>query len=133
MIREKLFSDDPTWDVNAQEAEFRAKLEADIRDIERDIALADKALALRASPGWEPFLKTVRALLDSRTEELILAKNPHDATLLQGRVRELRAVLSLMQRTESSVSVLRDRLQVRVKERDERFVGQKVKPLGATS
>jgi hypothetical protein len=133
VIREKLFSDDPTWDVNAQEAEFRAKLEADIRDIERDIALADKALALRASPGWEPFLKTVRALLDSRTEELILAKNPHDATLLQGRVRELRAVLSLMQRTESSVSVLRDRLQVRVKERDERFVGQKVKPLGATS
>lgn len=133
MLSEKILSNDPTWDVHAQEEEFRSKLDADIRDLERDIATAERALALRASPGWEPFLKAVRALLDSRMEEMILAKGDREAAVLQGRVRELRTILSLMQRTESNLSILRERLQVRVKTREERVLGQKVKPLGATS
>jgi hypothetical protein len=133
VIAEKILSADPFWDIRSQEGDFRQALELDIRDLEKGILTAEKALALRASPGWEPFLQTVRALLESRTAELVAAKTAHEATLLQGRVRELRAVLALMQQTEHSMQVLRDRLAVRIKERDARFAGQKVKPLGATS
>lgn len=133
MIEEKLISDDPTWDVRAHEDEVRLKLDADIRDLEGNIALAEKALALRASPGWEPFLQQVRANLAVRTDELILCKTPHETALLQGRVRELRAVLGLMQQAEGSVAVLQARLQERKTMRSERFVGDKMKPQGVTS
>lgn len=134
MIRDKVVVEDPFWDIRAQENALRADLEADIRDLQGAIGLAEKALALRASPGWEPFLTMMRQQLHNRTEELIGAATEREAFLLQGRVRELRSVLSLMGTAEQNVQVLRERLQAKVKERQERFLANnKVKPVGATS
>lgn len=134
MIGDKIKTDDPFWNIRSQESEFRGALDADIRDLEGAIGLAEKALALRASPGWEPFLQMMKAQLQARTDELVLSKSQHEASLLQGRVRELRAILALMQTAERNVQILRERLQVKLKERKERFLANdKVKPVGATS
>jgi hypothetical protein len=75
----------------------------------------------------------VRAAERTRMEDLVLAKTPHEATLLQGRVREVRAILSLMSDAERNVAALQDRLRHRLKERNDRFAGDKVKTVGATS
>lgn len=130
MIHEKLTNDDVFWNVRGQEQDYRRRLEADIRDLQGAIGLAEKALALRASPGWEPFLETVRAQLRIRTEELVLAKEDRETTLLQGRVRELRSVLALMDQAEAGLRTLEQRLRDRLQERENRIENDKVKPQG---
>ena len=128
-----IISEDPFWNVKAQENAARAEMDADIRDLEGAISLASKALALRSSPGWDQFLKVMQAQLTRRREELVLASDERAACILQGRCRELTAVLGLMKQAEDSVKTLNERLQGRLAERKDRFSGGKVKPVGAVT
>ncbi len=128
---EKMRQSDDLYNVKERERKERQQYDDDIRDLEGQIGLASKALALRASPGWEPFLMTVTALLDIRRESLILASDERSACLLQGRCRELTTVLGLMKLAEDSVRTLNERLQYRLAERDRRFRDGKVIPVGA--
>lgn len=128
---EKMRPSDDLYDVKAKELRERRAFDDDIRDLEGNIALASRALALRASPGWEPFLQTVEAQLVRRREELILASDERASCLLQGRCRELTTVLGLMKQAEGSVATLNERLQYRLAERDRRFRDGKVIPEGA--
>ena len=131
IAHEKMKPSDDFYDVKAKEKKELRDFDDDIRDLEGNIALASQALALRASPGWEPFLKTVEAQLARRREELILAPDERTSCLLQGRCRELTTVLGLMKQAEDSVATLNERLQYRLAERDRRFRDGKMIPVGA--
>lgn len=131
MTGNKFISDDPFWDIKNQEKIARADFDNDIRDLEGAIGIAEKAIALQRSPGWPEFVKALEVQLENRKDELMLADTPIAATLLQGRCREIRSILGLMRKAELSIEQLNERLAYRVEERDKRFSGGVVKPVGA--
>ena len=129
----KMTMDDPFWDVRAQEEDARQKIDMDIHDLEGQIGLAEKCLVLKAAPGWVEFVRLVEAQALRRREEMVLCLTDREAAVLQGRCREITSILGLMNRAEESVATLTERLQTRQAEREKRFSGGIVKPIGAIS
>lgn len=133
-LEAKLKPGDQFWDEKATERKFVEGLETEIRRLEGAIALADRMLVLTASPGWEPFVQALRDCQGYRRVELELCKgSDSEVRILQGRVREITAMLTLMTQTKQHSEVLSEKLkQLRVQKAAVVRPDGKVQPQGAT-
>jgi len=130
MIQEKLRPTDDFWDEKAQERSAVNRLDSEINNLKSAIGLAEKILALKGGPGWIEFVKAVEDCRAYRRQELSTGTDA-ELRILQGRCRELGAIVSLMTQTEVNTQTLAGRLQSLVLER-EVFVKPdgKVRPKG---
>lgn len=132
LTHEKLKPSDDFWDEKAQERHVIARLDAEINNLKGAVGMAEKILMLKGSGGWTDFVKAVEDCRLYRRQELELS-NGTDAELriVQGRCRELGAILSLMTQTEKNTELLVSRLKGLEEERT-LFVKPdgKVKPRG---
>lgn len=118
MIGEKLKSTDKFWDATAQERAVVDSIDAQINNIRGATTLAEKILALKGNAGWQEFVKAVEDCRAFRRQELELSSaGDAELRILQGRCRELGAILSLMTQTEKNTEALSARLQDLEKER----------------
>lgn len=132
VLQEKLSSVDDFWNEKAQEANYRRGIDSDIANLEGAVNLASKIFALKGNAGWQEFLKALQDCRTYRQQELELSNGTDgELRMLQGRCREIGAILSLMTQTEKNTEILANRLQVLKKER-EAFVKPdgKVQPKG---
>ena len=132
MIEEKLQHIDDTWDVKAQERMAVSKIDAEINNLRGAVGLAEKILALKGNAGWLEFVKAIEDCRAYRRQELELSAGTNDELrIMQGRCRELGAIVSLMTNTADNTSLLASRLEGLVEERA-LFVKDdgKVKPKG---
>ncbi len=129
----KLHPVDDFWDERAQEQKARRRLESEMGNLQGAIGLSEKMVVLKVSPGWEDYQKALMDCLEYRRQELVLADSDRDMRLLQGRCRELSAIISLMMRTESNTQQLASRLELLQKERDAYMPDGKIIPKGAVS
>ena len=135
MIQEKLKPTDDFWDQGVQERSAVNRLDSEINNLRGAIGLAQKILALKGGPGWIEFVKAVEDCRIYRRQELELSSGSDaDLRILQGRCRELGAIVSLMTQTEVNTQTLESRLQSLMLER-EVFVKAdgKVRPKGVHS
>ena len=129
---EKMKSSDDFWDEKAQERAVIQRLDSEIKNLQGAVNLASKILALKGNAGWIEFVKAIEDCRSYRRQELELsASSNDDLRILQGRCRELGAIVSLMTQTETNTEVLASRLKGLVEERT-LFVKPdgKVKPRG---
>lgn len=128
----KLETVDNFWNEGAQERKALQLIDAEIKNLNGAVNLASKILALKGNAGWLEFVKAVEDCRAYRRQELELSSGADaDLRILQGRCRELGAIVSLMTQTESNTEVLANRLGALQKERA-LFVTEdgKVKPRG---
>jgi hypothetical protein len=112
VIQEKLTPQNDFWDEKAQERRLRERLDEEIRKLDGTLGLAKKTLALQNAPGWQEFLKAVEDCRAHRRVELELCSGSNDEVrILQGRVRELGALLSMMKNLTSTSEHLEGRLR----------------------
>lgn len=112
-IIDKLRPQDDFWDEKEQERKVVRRLEAESDNLKSAIALAERMTVLKASPGWIPFVKAVEDCRAYRRVELELSVGTTaELRILQGRCRELGAILSLMNQTENNTGVLVSRLEI---------------------
>lgn len=118
-LREKLTPEDDFWLVKEQEKKQLEGLGTEIRNLESAITLGQKVLRLKGQPGWQEFVKSLEDMRSYRRQELELSVQP-DANLriLQGRCRELGAILSLVKNTEYNLELLANQLKAKQDERD---------------
>ena len=122
MIGEKLKPSDDLWDEKASEEIARRTLDAKINNLTGAVNLAKKILAIKGNAGWQEFVKAVEDCRVWRRQELELSTGTDaELRILQGRCRELGAILSLMVETEANTQTLVDRLQGLESERDAFF------------
>ena len=134
-LHDKLHPVDDFWDEKAQERAAVNRLDSEINNLKGAISLAEKIVALKGGPGWLEFVKAVEDCRVYRRQELELSQGSDaDLRILQGRCRELGAIVSLMTQTEANTQTLAVRLQGLVLERQV-FVKEdgKVKPKGVHS
>lgn len=118
ITQEKLRSVDNFWDEKAQERAVVADVDAQINNLKGAVNLASKIQALKGNAGWQEFLKAVEDCRSYRRQELELSSaSDAELRILQGRCRELGAILSLMTQTEKNTEILANRLQGLEKER----------------
>ena len=118
MIEEKLKAQDDFWDEKAQERLAVGRLDAEINNLKGAVGLAEKILALKGNAGWLEFVKAIEDCRAYRRQELELsARSNDDLRILQGRCRELGAIVSLMTHTEDNTKQLAGRLSSLVEER----------------
>lgn len=135
MLQEKLKSTDGFWDEKDRERAVVANLEARIANLRGAAALAEKVLAIRGNAGWSEFVKAVEDCRSYRRQQLELTdESDSEMRILQGRCRELGAILALMKQTEVNHQALAAQLRFLEEERA-LYVKEdgKVKPKGATS
>lgn len=112
MIQDKLKSSDSFWDEKAQERIIVQKIDAEINNLRGAVGLAEKILALKGNAGWQEFVKAVEDCRVYRRQELELSSGTDaELRILQGRCRELGAIVSLMTQTETNTAVLATRLK----------------------
>ena len=118
MIEEKLKSVDDFWDEKAQERMAVGRIDAEINNLKGAVGLAEKILALKGNAGWLEFVKAIEGCRAYRRQELELSAGTNDELrILQGRCRELGAIVSLMTHTEDNTKQLAGRLGSLVEER----------------
>lgn len=132
-IQAKLLPTDDFWNAPAHEKAIKHQIDVDSLNLRSAMALAEKMMALKASPGWEPFVKTIEDCRSYRQQELVMATTDTEMRILQGRCKELSAIISLMKHTEQNMKVLADRLEG-IQEQREALIRPdgKVKPRGPT-
>ena len=133
MIRQKLRSQDSFWNQKAQEEEIVRNLDTEIGNLKSALELADKVRMVQHSPGWDHFVKAVEDCRSYRRQEMELSSGTDtEMRILQGRVRELGAILGLMNKNQSNTKALSSRLEVLKLER-QTYVREdgKVQPKGA--
>jgi len=109
---EKMKPSDDFWNQKEQERQIVKRLDSEIGNLQGAITLAERMIVLKASPGWESFVKAVEGCRAYRRVELELSVGTTaDLRILQGRCRELGAILSLMNQTEKNTGVLASRLE----------------------
>jgi len=134
-LRDKLHPVDSFWDEKAQERLAIKQMDARINNLRGAIGLAEKILALKGNAGWQQFVKALEDCRAYRRQELELSEGTDaELRILQGRCRELGAVMSLLTQTETNTKTLVDRLQSLELERKV-FVNEdgKVRPKGVHS
>ncbi len=110
-LEQKLQSTDDFWSTKAQEEAAVRKLDTEIGTLKGAIGLAEKMMGLRASPGWLDFVKAVEGCKAWRQKELEACQGSNeDMRILQGRCRELNALLGMMGDTEKNTKLLAERL-----------------------
>lgn len=131
-ISDKLTPSDDFWSQKAQEKSYRDQLDSQISNLKGAVNLASKILALKGNAGWSEFQKAIEDCRAYRRVELELSTGTDaELRILQGRCRELGAILSLMTETEKNTETLATRLRGLTEER-EAFVRPdgKVQPRG---
>lgn len=109
---EKMRPSDDFWDQKEQERQVIKRLETESNNLRSAIATAERMTAIKRAPGWGAFVKAIEGMRDYRRTELELAAGDNAAVrILQGRCRELGAILSLMHETEQNTQVLVSRLE----------------------
>lgn len=109
---EKMKPSDDFWNQKEQERQIVKRLDTEAANLKGAINLAERMVVLKASPGWAPFVKAIEDMRAYRRTELELAAgNTADVRILQGRCRELGAILSLMKQTEQNTQFLASRLE----------------------
>ena len=112
LTHEKLKPSDSFWDEKAQERIVVQKLDSEINNLRGAVGLAEKILALKGNAGWQEFVKAIEDYRAFRRQELELcAGTDAELRILQGRCRELGAIVSLMTQTETNTEVLATRLK----------------------
>lgn len=107
MIQEKLKHTDDFWDAKAQERAVVTRLDTEIANLNSATALAEKILALKGNAGWQEFVKAIEDCRAHRRVELELSTGTDaELRILQGRCRELGAIVSLMTQTEKNTEAL---------------------------
>jgi len=131
-LHDKLHPVDDFWDERARERAVVGRVDAEINNLQGAIGLAEKILALKGNAGWQDFVKALEDCRAYRRQELELS-NGSDAELriLQGRCRELGAIMSLLTQNEANTKTLVSRLKGLTDERA-LYVTEdgKVKPRG---
>ncbi len=133
-LESKLSPVDDFWDQKGAEKKIVDDLNTEIRQLEGTIVLGRKMMALQSAPGWEPFVKALVDFRIYRRQELELCDgSDSDVRVLQGRVREITAVLSLMRHAERNIDRLEERLSQLQGHKESRVRPDgKVQPAGAT-
>lgn len=132
-LHDKYHPVDNFWDEKAQERSAIRRMDAEINNIKSAVSMGEKILALKGNAGWQDFVQAVEDARAYRRQELELSsEKDSDLRIIQGRCRELGAILSLMTQTEENTKALAGRLKSLISERD-RFVRPdgKLKPKGA--
>lgn len=112
MIQEKLRKTDEFWDMEAQEKAAVGRIDTEINNLRSATTLAEKILSLKGNAGWQEFVKAIEDCRAHRRTELELSTGTDaELRILQGRCRELGAIVSLMTQTEKNTEVLAARLQ----------------------
>lgn len=131
----KLRPSDDFYDVKEQERKVIARIDTESANLQSAIILAERMVVIKASPGWAPFVKAVEDMRAYRRVELELsAGTTAELRILQGRCKELGAILSLMNQTEQNKEVLTSRL-LHLEAEKAAYVREdgKVVPIGAVS
>lgn len=111
MIQEKLQPQDGFWDERLRERLVVEQLDAKINNLKGAVNLASKILALKGNAGWQEFVKAVEDCRAWRRQELELSSGADsELRILQGRCRELGAIVSLMTQTEVNTKALSTQL-----------------------
>ena len=111
MIQEKLQPQDGFWDERLRERLVVEQLDAKINNLKGAVNLASKILALKGNAGWQEFVKAVEDCRAWRRQELELSSgSDSDLRILQGRCRELGAIVSLMTQTQVNTKALSTQL-----------------------
>jgi hypothetical protein len=109
---EKLKPSDNFWDQKDQERLLIKKIDNEANNLRSAITTAERITAIKSAPGWDAFVKAIEGMRDYRRIELELAAgDTASVRILQGRCRELAAILSLMHQTENNTQVLVSRLE----------------------
>lgn len=109
---EKMRPSDDFWNQKEQERQIIKRLDTEANTLKSAIATAERITAIKSAPGWDAFVKAIEGMRDYRRSELELAAGDDAAVrILQGRCRELAAILSLMHQTEKNTQVLVSRLE----------------------
>lgn len=109
---EKMKPSDSFWDQKEQERQIIKRLDSEAHNLQSAITTAERIAAIKSAPGWTDFVKAIEGMRDYRRIELELAAGDDGAVrILQGRCRELGAILSLMNQTEQNKGVLVSRLE----------------------
>jgi hypothetical protein len=112
MIQEKLKGTDGFWDEKAQERLVVDRIDSEIGKLRGAVALAEKILDLKGNAGWVEFVKAIEDCRAHRRVELELSQQSDtEMRILQGRCRELGAIVSLMTQTEKNTEALVTRLR----------------------
>lgn len=109
-MRSKLAPDGSFWSDLAGQFDEKAakeKLDGQIAQQERAIALASRVLALRGAPGFEDFRKSLQDIRDYAIEQLTQTKASNDwMRVLQGQVQAYENMLAVMEKQESRLQAL---------------------------
>ncbi len=112
-LQQKLQPTDDFWSTKAQEEAVVRRLDTEIGTLKGAIGLAEKMMGLRSAPGWKDFVEAVEGCKAWRQKELEACQGSNeDLRILQGRCRELNALLGMMGDTEKNAKLLAERLGV---------------------
>lgn len=103
---------DDFWDIREQEKRVREALDNKIQSLKGAIQLADRIIAVQGQPGWEEFAKALEDCRVFRRQELELSSGTDgELRILQGRCRELGAMMALVRHTEKNRDALAQQLK----------------------
>lgn len=104
-------SNDPFWDVLKQEQAQERSLRVAIDKIEREVALAQRILALRSAPGFKEFQNAIDSMRAAQLKRLTEDKlSDTELRELRGRVQAYGEFLKLLSNAERSIEQLDGRL-----------------------
>lgn len=110
---EKMRPMDDMWHAKEQERQAVVSLNTQIESNVRGQALAEKVFTLKASPGWEPYVKELEKMRAQLRVELELCNGTDtDFRILQGRCRALGGILALMRDCENTLKGLAEQLHL---------------------
>ena len=99
-------------DVRETEREALRACKTRLDNAERQLAVAERASAIKGAPGFDAFVEKLTELRDAVTRELV-GTHATDAYLrvLQGKAQALGDILSIMKRGDSRLSQLAERVK----------------------
>ncbi len=107
----KMAPSDDFFNQKEQERKIIARIDTEATNLQSAITLAERLVVLKASPGWKPFVQAIEDMRAYRRQELEFSTgSDSELRILQGRCKELGAILSLMNRTDQNKEVLASRL-----------------------
>jgi len=101
---------DGFWDVNVQEERIRKDLDTRIASAESAMLLAGRVSSIQSHPGFQSFLRAIEDLRTSRVRELVCCDKDSFARI-QGGIRELDNVLTVLKKAKESEEKLAKNLQ----------------------
>jgi hypothetical protein len=104
-----LNSQDPLWDIRAQEKAHEEALRRQIDQLERAVALGKRALAIRNAPGYQDFVKAIHGIREGLVAQLASTNavmGDSELRELRGRCHALADVLAILGKSDMAVEEL---------------------------